>query len=408
MSTQRTAASRFRLLVLSSNYPVAGYALRGLWAERLTRAALGCADPVVLVPSPRFGLWRPDRNERSAEPAENRASAATVMQVRTPPVLFRFFHALEAGLALPAVRRAAARLHRERRFDLIHAHFVYPEGVVAARIGHQLGVPVVVSEHANWRPWLDRHPAVRRQVLAALSDLRRITAPSEATLATIRALAGERARLVRLPIPVDDELFTLDPAAAVDRDRLLFVGMVRQVKGLDLLLHALAGLIESHPRLHLEVVGTTYARGHSRDEREARALAGRLGLGERVRFTGGMAPREVAARMRSSALLVLASRRESFGGVLVEALACGTPVVATRCGGPEEIVTPELGSLVDAGDPRALAAGIAQTLERRALFDPGRLRRAAVERYGMAVTAARLRALYDEVCSPLAASDLEA
>lgn len=389
MSPDRLSTARLRLLVLSSNYPVGGFQLRGLWAERLTRAARGFADPIVLVPSPLFGNWRPDRAERGAP-------ETAALRVRTPPVRFRFAHALEARLALPAVRRAAGRLHRERRIDLVHAHFVFPEGVMAARIGRELGVPVVVSEHANWSPWLDRHPAVRRQVVAALPDLRCITAPSEATLVTIRTVAAGRTRLERLPIPVDDGLFTLDAGAVVDRERLLFVGMVRQVKGLDVLLNALAGLAQSHPRLHLEVVGTTYERGHSRDEREARALAARLGLGERVRFAGGMAPREVAARMRTSALLVLPSRRESFGGVLVEALACGTPVVATRCGGPEEIVTPELGSLVEAGDPRALAAAIADLLERRALFDPARLRRTAVERYGMRTTGERLRRLYGE------------
>jgi glycosyltransferase involved in cell wall biosynthesis len=116
-----------------------------------------------------------------------------------------------------------------------------------------------------------------------------------------------------------------------------------------------------------------------------------------VRFAGGLAPREVAARMRGSALLVLPSRRESFGGVLVEALACGTPVVATRCGGPEEIVTPELGSLAPVEDPPALASAIADVLARRASFRPECLREAAVGSYGMAATAERLRAIYDEV-----------
>lgn len=389
--------ARRRLLVLSSNYPVAGFALRGLWAERLTRAASAVAEPVVLVPMPRLGSWRPARREPVVPTDVHRAPPGRVVRLRTPPVPFRFLHGFEAALMLPVVRRAARQLHAERPLDLLHAHFAFPEGVVAARLGRELGVPVVVSEHANWSPWLDRHPAVRRQLVAALPGIARIMAPSRATLATIRAVAGDAASLVLLPIPVDDELFTLDRGAEVDQDRLLFVGMVRHVKGLDVLLRALPELLASYPRLHLEVVGTTYERGHTRDERETRALAVRLGLGERVRFAGGLAPREVAARMCTSALLVLPSRRESFGGVLVEALACGTPVVATRCGGPEEIVTPELGNLAEVDDPHALAMAIADALARRASFLPERLREVAVESYGMATTAARLRALYDDV-----------
>jgi len=397
MSLDRAPARRRRVLVLSANYPVPGFALRGLWAERLTRAASRFADPVVLVPTPMLSSWRPARAERAADPPESPERETAVHRVRTPPAPFRLIHALEAATALPAIRGVAERLHREQPFALVHAHFIYPEGVLAAQLGRRLGVPVVVTEHASWRPWLDRHPAVRRQVVAALPAIARITAPSRATLATIRATAGEATPLVLLPVPVDDELFTFDRGAEVDADKLVFVGMVRHVKGLDVLLRALPELLADHPRLHLEVIGGTYQRGHARDERETRALAGRLGLGERVRFAGWLAPREVAARLRTSALLVLPSRRESFGGALVEALACGIPVVATRCGGPEEIVTPELGNLAQADDPRALAAAIADALARRSSFRPERLREVAIERYGMAATAERLRALYDDV-----------
>ena len=90
------------------------------------------------------------------------------------------------------------------------------------------------------------------------------------------------------------------------------------------------------------------------------------------------------------------SRRESLGMVLAEALACGTPVVATRAGGPEDIVTPDVGVLVPTEDPEALAAGIADVLDTRQRFDPVRLREHALERFGLEAVHRQVAALYAE------------
>ena len=101
--------------------------------------------------------------------------------------------------------------------------------------------------------------------------------------------------------------------------------------------------------------------------------------------------------MQESALLVLPSRAESLGMVLVEALACGTPVVATRCGGPADIVTDEVGELVPTEDPEALADGISRVLARRGSFDPARLRQHAIDRFGHESVVARIAGVYDAV-----------
>jgi len=126
-----------------------------------------------------------------------------------------------------------------------------------------------------------------------------------------------------------------------------------------------------------------------------RQLVDALGLRPHVHFEGLASPSQVAARMRQSALLVVPSRRESFSAVAAEALACGTPVVATRCGGPEDIVTADTGRLVAVDDPEALARGIDDVLAARSSFDPEALRRSAVSRFGRAAALARLRELYE-------------
>jgi teichuronic acid biosynthesis glycosyltransferase TuaC len=161
------------------------------------------------------------------------------------------------------------------------------------------------------------------------------------------------------------------------------------------LVRALGHLLPDHPSLHLTVAGGAFYRSYERDAAEVRSLVAALGLQDRVRFIGEVAPADVATLMRRSALLVVPSRRESFSLVTAEALASGTPVVATRCGGPEEILTPDTGELVPVGDPAALAIAIEATLSRR--YDPQRLRQYAVERFGRAAAARRLGTLYARV-----------
>jgi glycosyltransferase involved in cell wall biosynthesis len=143
------------------------------------------------------------------------------------------------------------------------------------------------------------------------------------------------------------------------------------------------------------LVGEGHFQRYAADQDRVRALAAELGLAERVEFAGRKPLAELVAEIQRSTLLVLPSRAESLGMVLVEALACGTPVVATRCGGPEDIVDERVGVLVPPEDPAALAGGIEQVLDRRADFEPAALRAHALERFGIESVTARYAELYE-------------
>jgi glycosyltransferase involved in cell wall biosynthesis len=108
--------------------------------------------------------------------------------------------------------------------------------------------------------------------------------------------------------------------------------------------------------------------------------------------------------MRHSALLVVPSRRESFSSVTAEAIACGTPVVATRCGGPEEIITAMTGRLARPEDPQDLAGAIEQVLDHRSGYDPAHLHRHIVSRFGTEAIGRRLSAIYAQALNGDSAS----
>jgi len=388
------------VLVIARTFPNSQFPTLGIYTQRLTDASTAVARPTVIAAVPRTppGMrWGTFGRFRAVEREQERDGYRIVH----PRILVgpgHRFHALDARLALPGIRRAAHALAAESKFDLIHAHFIYPDGVIAAQIGKDLGAPVVVSEHSVWQQWFQRHPRVRRQVEDALAGIARLTAVSESLRADMEGIVAGRVPIDTLPNVVDDRTFFPAPRDAnIERDRLLFVGTIRRVKGLDILVRALSILRKTRPAITLTVVGGAFYRAYARDERDTRALVSALGLGDRVRFLGECSAHAVADEMRRSAMLVVPSRRETFSLVTAEALACGIPVVATRCGGPEEIVTPDVGRLVAVDDVDALVAGIEAVLDERERFSPAILRESAVSRYGSAIAAQRIGTLYARV-----------
>lgn len=390
---------RARVLVLSRNYPSVRWPGRGLWARRLVEAGADCAEPTVIAPVPWALPWA--GHPRGAAMPERHVAGALgdVWHPRTPAGLTYYSHAFDADLELPILRRIATRLHGERPFDLIHAHFMYPDGVVASRLGRELGIPVITTEHTYWRVWKAQRGRVWRQVRAALEGVHTVTAVSEVLRREIEELTDGAVRTAVLPNLVEEELFR-PTGMHWEEDHLLFVGLIRRVKGLDLLLRAVAALARSRPRIRLTVVSSAYLQAYRTEELEARRLASALGIADRVSWVGERTPAEVADAMRRAAVVVVPSRRETFCSVAVEALACGTPVVATRCGGPEEVMPSDSGCLVPVDDLDALVAGIDGVLRRRARFDPLTLRAGVVSRFGRAAIAGRIRALYGGVAPP--------
>lgn len=380
--------------MLSRNYPNAALPGLGLWVHRFAQAALPFARPVVVAPVPLAPPFRmPGLPDYAAVPSRTTLDGVPVHHPRFIGGPGHLLHRFDSRFLHPAVRSTVRRLHEEAPFDLIHAHFVFPEGLVAVRLGQELGIPVVTTEHAIWRPWFDVYPAVRRQVVAALPGVRTVTVVSEAVRASVNDVAPDTPCEL-LPNVVDDVFAPSAAPESFDPDGLLFVGVVRQVKGLDVLVRALPALVARRPELTLTVVGDPFYRRYRRDEEAVRQLVRDLGLAAHVRFVGHQTPEQVAERMRAAAVVVVPSRRESFSAVAAEALACGTPVVATRCGGPEDFVGPEVGRLVAVDAPAALAGAVLDVLERRDSFERRRLSSYARSRFSAAAATERLCDVY--------------
>jgi glycosyltransferase involved in cell wall biosynthesis len=388
-----------KVLVLSRSYPNNLLPQSGLWVEWLVRHMVGPCAPRVISPVPYCpplpGLPEYTRFRRIF--AQERRAGIPVYHPRIPLGPGHLLHSFEARAYFLGIRTLVRRLRPEFPFDLIHAHFSYPDGVVAAWLGRRYRVPVIVTEHAPWRPWMDQYRFVRRQTVAAASRFDGHIAVSRSVRSSIAHFTGTPERVRVIPIGVQGSLFR--PAASCgprDSNQILYVGFINFNKGIDILLKSMRLLAARCPEVNLVLVGGSFYRDTRLQEERLRRLAGDLGLGARVVFAGPRSPEEVARYMRNSALLVLPSRAESFGAVLVEALASGTPVVSTLCGGPEDIVTNEVGTLVPPGDECVLADALEQVLRDRDRYDPEKLRKYALDRFAWEIVARSTVDVYHE------------
>ena len=214
-----------------------------------------------------------------------------------------------------------------------------------------------------------------------------VLAVSRALAKNMRANTGVEAVVV--PNIVDTAQFALQ---SVPHERFTFVsaGNLIPVKNMAELLHAFAAL-HGEPRLIIF--------GDGPESGALRALCAELGLYSRVSFRGQCPREELAEAYAAADCFVLASRSETFGVAYIEAMAAGLPVIATRCGGPEDFVTEENGILIPADDESALTGAMERMMLRREDYDSAAISADTRRKFAPETIAARLTELYEGVLS---------
>lgn len=297
------------------------------------------------------------------------------------------------GHVLGVLHNALVRhyISRYGRPDVLHAHCVEWAGYGASLLAGKLGIPCVITEHSSSFPEHLVTPAKAWLFKRALAKATAVVTVSSSLAVSLQPYLGGRTALV-IPNLVDTQFFT-PPATPPPPEPFVFVCVARlaAVKGIDLLLRAFAQCFHGERTVQLTIVGDGPERG------ALTTLCTELGLTEQVTFRGTLTPSQVREVLGNAHAFVLSSHVETFAVVLIEALAMGIPVIATRCGGPEDIITPDTGILVEPADIDGLAAALVQVRHGHADYDRRQLRTSAVQRFGAAAVAARLTALYQEI-----------
>ena len=293
-----------------------------------------------------------------------------------------------------AIRKGFVRyVAREGVPDVIHAHVILPAGWIAVELGKQYGIPVVLTEHSGPFAMHLQTEKQRKLVREIMGQADRLVAVSPALRDAMMAFYPD-ARIDVVGNLIDTAFFTpVAPCAPAGRRfRFFYLGLFVEIKGVNHLLTAIHKLLAMGFRDFEVHLGGDGPLGPS-----LKKLAVDLGIADRCRFLGMLNRAEVRDQMRACDVFVLPSLGETFGIVNGEAMACGKPVLSTRCGGPEYVVTPEAGILVTPGDSQELAEGMANFLKGDRPFDPVQIRTSVVQRFSEAAFLEKTEAIYRDV-----------
>lgn len=376
-----------RLLTFTTLYPHEGAPNLGVFVENRLRhlVATGQATSFVVAPVPwvpPLGTLNPAwASWAGALPVEQR-HGITVQHPRYPSIP-KIGMNVAPWLLYQASWRAVARHMRRtgQRFDVIDAHYAYPDGVAATWLGRRLGLPVVITVRGSDVTEYPAFAVPRRLIRRAFADAAAIVTVSAGLRDAVVALGtgGDKVSVLRNGVDLDGFRPVGDRAAAraglgMDGPTLLSVGYLVERKGHDLVIEALTLL----PGWRLMIVGSGPEQG------PLQVLAARLGVADRVSMVGQVPHASLPRYYAAADLLVLASKREGWANVLLESMACGTPVVASPIPGNPEVVQERAAGLVMA---ERSARGVADAVLNLVSDPPGRAAtRAYAERFSWAAT----------------------
>jgi teichuronic acid biosynthesis glycosyltransferase TuaC len=345
-----------RILTLSTLFPAASRPNFGIFVERQTAALTAVRDfavtvinPIGIAPWPLSLLGDKTRFSDLHNEIWGELDVYRPRFTAIPKIGGR----LNPDMIVRAVLPLAKRLHAEIGFDLIDAEFFYPDGPAAMKLSKALGIPFTIKARGGDIHHWGTKPGCAGQMLEAADKAAGLLAVSGAL----------KADMVKLGMDADKIMvhYTgLDQSRFVPRDRadekaklgisgplIVSVGALIPRKGQDLLIASLPAL----PDAMLMLAGS----GESEDD--YRALAAKLGVADRVRFLGSVPHDDLPALLAAADVMALVSFSEGLANAWVEALACGTPIVAGDVGGVRELVkTPEAGRIVERNTEAITAA----------------------------------------------------
>ena len=263
--------------------------------------------------------------------------------------------------------------------DLVMIHSSLWAGGALGEILNKNDIPFVLTEHLKeflipngfstfQKNIIHNTYSMASQILLSSSPLKNAISKNFNT---------HKSKLNLLPNPVDENLFTLRKVPNINPQFIIVcISLFRPEKRIDLVLESFNNLVHSGIKAKLKLIGD----GPLKHEIENKIQ--KLGISDLVELPGYLSQKRIIDELHNSHFLVLPSDIETFGMVLVEAQACGLPVVATDCGGPKDIVTAESGILVTPGSVSELAGGMQKLIRSFDEFDPSEIRNSVIQKFG--------------------------
>jgi teichuronic acid biosynthesis glycosyltransferase TuaC len=393
------AVQKLKVLVYTSLFPNSVRPLHGNFILERMRHLSFFADMSVVAPIPYFPRVRFIKrwSEHSLVPRSEKFAGFDIEHPRY--VVFPRVGMATHGLSMFAGSFADVRRQCQRTdFDLIDAHYIYPDGLAATMLGAALNKPVVVSARGTDINLFPTFPTIRPLIRSVLKRADGVIAVSQSLKDIMVDLGCPAKKITVIGNGIDRKKFAPKPGGEARRilslpaarPIVLSVGSLLELKGFHILIDAVARLRTRIPDVLMVVLG----EGPYRRQLESQVRA--LGLEENVMLVGAKPHAQLATWYSAADLFCLASSREGQPNVLLEAMACGLPVIASRVRGtPEVVVSPTLGRLVER-TPEAFEQAIESALQQQ--WD-GRLIAAHARQRDWEKVASEILTVYADVLS---------
>lgn len=370
-----------KILLLTHSYPDENSGWRGLFIREQALALSREHDVIVVYFKVDYSRFGPFLKYSFRKKEDAHLTEYTLTTCRSFPVINQWKYLSDT------YRFIKREILAGNKIDIVHSHLSYPAGFLGTIIQKKLKIPNIVTEH-SWITNYFRSPVHKISVHYTLKNACAIIAVSNVLSDNIKRFYNRKTNVI--PNVVNTDSF--QPAMAKNTGTLnigMLGGMGNYLKGFDVMLNAVSLLNDMDLKVHIGGTGKYLA--------EYKEMVTRLGISDKCIFYGEIKREKKSDFYANLDVYVMSSRLETFGVVVVEAMASGLPVISTRCGGPEEIITPETGMLVENANPSCLADAIRTFREKPGQFDRNFIRKYAVDNYGQQAFVKKITALYIDV-----------
>jgi len=293
------------------------------------------------------------------------------------------------------IDRLIPKLAHLPEFDLIHAHVAFPAGYIALKLAQARGTPYIITEHSGPfpLPGLGKGSQVSSLVSEPMNKAAAVVAVSPSLARDIKRKLGISPHII--PNLIDTEFYYPSPQIKPhDRFTLFALSALTEAKGVLDLLEAVRILKSMHCNVVIKLAGSGPMYG------KLRKLIKTYNLHDHLLLLGQLNPMQALSYYQSCDCFIMPSRLESFSMVLLEAMACGKPLIATACGGPDDIVNTALGILVPPAKPQALAEAVISMVGNYDHYSSQAIREHCLQHYAPDIICGQIRDLYLQTLTP--------
>ena len=394
-----------KILVLSNMFPSKDNEINGCFVHeqvRFLRKYCGLDVRVVSCKPFWINTFNPIKAFRAKQAYEKAINGAQWEDYRDVPVMYlpykvgtKYPHKKHSTTYSQAILKKIAEIYQDYKFDMIHAHTSYLDGNAARMLSTKYQIPYVITEHTGPFSILTNNPIVKKKTLHAIKNADKVWAVSDSLRRTMLSSFSDDLSPQQIDVlynGVDMDRFLVnDVPQSSDTINVMYVGYLEEVKNPLNLIAAFSLLHQNNSNVRLKLVGDGTLREAVQEK------VAELGLSNVVTMYG-LCTREQVAQLieKECDIFVLPSKAETFGVVLIEAMACGKPIVATKCGGPEGIVTEDIGLLCENDNPESMYNAINSLIINYSKYDANLIRKSAEERFSYKVITRQLSKEYQK------------